>query len=287
LDGVYTASEKTNPMPVAVVIDNQEEAWPNFGLSQASLVYEVETEAKITRYLALFVDLENLSQVGPVRSARPYLVSLAEENGAVFAHCGGSQAALDLIKKNKVKDLNEYCNAPYFWRDSSLAGPHNVFSSGSKLQDYLNNKEYRTGSFFGWNFKDELPPEQRPVESRLIEIGFRAPYNVDWQYDTASNSYVRFLNDSVHLDNEQEIRARNILIQRVAQTVLDKDLRLKVDLEGKGEAIICLDGTCRTGFWQKNNSAKTRYYYDDNSEVSFIDGPTWVELVGESVLVSY
>ena len=70
---------KGNDRPIAVMIDNHSGAWPQAGLNQAYMVYEIIVEGGETRLMALFkgVDLE---KIGPVRSARHYFIDYAMEN---------------------------------------------------------------------------------------------------------------------------------------------------------------------------------------------------------------
>ena len=93
IDGV--CYEGDEPFTYAVMIDNHSWARPPFGLSQASLVYETIVESPITRFLAIFVDNENIKQIGPVRSARPFYVDWVKEFNIPYLHVGGSNEALD------------------------------------------------------------------------------------------------------------------------------------------------------------------------------------------------
>ena len=58
-----------------VMIENYVDARPQTGLDKADIVYEALAEGGITRFIAIFHD--NIPTVaGPVRSARPYFVSI-------------------------------------------------------------------------------------------------------------------------------------------------------------------------------------------------------------------
>ena len=57
---------KGNDRPIAVMIDNHNQAWPQAGLNQAYIVYEAIAEGG-NRYT-----YRNLEKIGPVRSARHY-----------------------------------------------------------------------------------------------------------------------------------------------------------------------------------------------------------------------
>ena len=73
---------KGNDRPIAVMIDNHSGAWPQAGLNQAYMVYEIIVEGGETRLMALFKDVD-LEKIGPVRSARHYFIEYAMENDAI------------------------------------------------------------------------------------------------------------------------------------------------------------------------------------------------------------
>lgn len=80
--------------PMAVVIENHIDSRPQSGLSKADVVYEVVAEGGITRFLGIFycdAAAEDVT-VGPIRSARVYLVNWAAGYGSypLFVHFGGA-----------------------------------------------------------------------------------------------------------------------------------------------------------------------------------------------------
>ncbi len=89
---------------LGVVIDNSIPAWPQSGVSAASIVYEFPAEGGITRLLAFFCGGAP-EVVGPVRSLRLYMLDLAREYGATIAYAGESTSALALLAKTGQDDL--------------------------------------------------------------------------------------------------------------------------------------------------------------------------------------
>lgn len=80
--------------PLAIVIENHIDSRPQSGLSKADVVYEAVAEGGITRFLTFFycrAAAEDV-RVGPIRSARIYLVNWATEYGKapLFVHVGGA-----------------------------------------------------------------------------------------------------------------------------------------------------------------------------------------------------
>ena len=66
---IVNVNSKTRPY--AVMINNIAAARPTAGLQDAYIVYEIVVEGGITRYLALFKDV-NVAKIGSVRSSRHY-----------------------------------------------------------------------------------------------------------------------------------------------------------------------------------------------------------------------
>ena len=96
---------KGNERPIAVMIDNHSDAWPQAGLNKAYMVYEIVVEGGETRLMALFKG-QDLDKIGPVRSARHYFIDYAMENDAIYVHFGQSPQAQSDIKKYSINDIN-------------------------------------------------------------------------------------------------------------------------------------------------------------------------------------
>ena len=94
-----------NDRPIAVMIDNHNQAWPQAGLNKAYLVYEAIVEGGETRLMALFKGV-TVDKIGPVRSSRHYFLDYAMENDAIYAHYGRSPQAESDIKQYKINNLN-------------------------------------------------------------------------------------------------------------------------------------------------------------------------------------
>jgi len=283
LDGVMVPAEQASAFPVAIAIDNDILARPQAGLAQASLVYEAPVEGGMTRYLAIFPADADIKEVGPVRSARPYLVSWAEEIGALFIHCGGSNEALDKIKTEGVNDLNEFYNSSYFWRAGGVrTAPHNLLISSDNWRSYLDKRGLKESSAQAWQFKTE---GEHATSSPDINIDFSLNFKSLWRYNAEANNYQRFFNGSESRDTQADIYAKNVIIHYLDSRVVDDAGRLRLDVVGEGQAKICLDGVCREGTWKKSGNNRTRYYYDEGEEIKLNPGITWIEVADNNTRV--
>ena len=96
-DGI--TAEKADRVPISVMVSNSYNSLPQWGISQADIVFEMIAEGRITRFLALFQDPSGLEALGSIRSARPYFIDMAQGFTPIYMHFGGSVPAYDLIGK--------------------------------------------------------------------------------------------------------------------------------------------------------------------------------------------
>ena len=117
------------PGAFLVMIDNMEDARPQSGLDKADVVFEIEAEGGITRYMALFYN-NGADKIGPCRSARYYFAELAKGLDAVYAHVGGSTDGYSTIRQLKLQDIDGIrATAQQFWRSKDRKAPHNCYTS--------------------------------------------------------------------------------------------------------------------------------------------------------------
>lgn len=281
LDGVFVDTNKAELMPVTVVIDNFFESRPPAGLSSASIVYEVPVEANITRFLAVFDSGALPEKIGPIRSARPYLVELAEEYKGFFLHVGGSPETLKKLKTNayQIYDIEAIgVDEKYFWRDPRRKAPFNLYISAKAIENiFQNKKNTNRANFEPWQF--ELI-ENSKIDKQEIKINYKEP--IIWRYDKENNVYLRFIGPNPHLDeNGQQISTKNLIIQITDIKIIDELGRRKITLNGMGRTKIFRNGQEIEGVWYKKND-RTKFYDSLDQEIKFIRGNIWVEIISES-----
>jgi len=283
--------------PLSVMIENHPEARPQSGLSSAGLVFEAIAEGGITRFLAVYTDPRQAVKVGPVRSARVYYVQLATELSAFYAHAGGNIHALDLIKRTDVYDIDGLSfGPPTFVRDTSrgVASEHTLYSSTEKLWAYaIEQRKWPTNADFApWLFTDDAGEGNRGV-SQTVDVAFStAEYNVSWNYEPTSNSYVRSMAGKLHVDanTNTPITAKNLVTQTVTRSVLDTKSGTTIwqfALTGSGKANVYQNGRVIEATWRKDGNGRTRYYDTaSGKEIEFVRGVTWVMLTHPDTTIS-
>ncbi len=275
-----------NDRPIAVMIDNHNGAWPQAGLNQAYMVYEIIVEGGETRLMALFkgVDLE---KIGPVRSARHYFIDYAMENDAIYVHFGQSPQAQSDIKKYSINDINGIAeDGTTFWRVKDKSAPHNAVTSTAKLLESAKSKNYRTTSTEEsvlHYVTDEVNLEEGQ-SANTITIPHSDLQTVKYEYDEENKVYVRYARgeEQIDWDTEEPVTTKNIIITFCDNYTLS-------DKENKGRQGLKNIGTF-DGYYITNGKAikiqciknarneKTVYQDMNGNEININDGNTFVNI---------
>ncbi len=299
--------------PLAVMIENHQEARPQSGLTAADVVYEAVAEGGITRFMALFYCNLSDVQIGPVRSARTYYLDWLSEYDALYAHVGGANTpgpadALGQIIKYDIKDLNQFSiGFPVFWRDYQRLGhpvatEHTMYSTTAKLWEVGAKRGWTATDSAGirwdkkftlWKFKDE----KAGSKAATITVNFwenQPDYKVEWNYDPTSNTYKRKNGGSDHtdLDNKAQLSPKVVIVQFEKESNANDgypgNVHLLYGTIGSGKALIFQDGEVVEGKWTKSSrTARSKYVDSKGKEMELDKGQIWIQTVPEGSKVSF
>lgn len=279
LSGLEVPDEATSKRQVtAIMIENSPDARPQSGLKDAGIIYEAIAEGGITRFIALYQE-GRPGLVGPVRSVRPYYVEWAAAYDAAVAHIGGSARALEMIRSgNYGVDIDQFFNAGAYWRADDRAAPHNVYTNFDRLDELTQSKGKTSSAFTPIARKDDTKAKT-PTATHINMPISSAWYAIDYEYDAASNSYIRKVGGEPHLDREAgQLQPKVVIALEVAMTrEMEDGYREQIVTTGSGQAFIFQDGTVIEATWQRP---------DVKSQISFVDqagkpielnrGQTWI-----------
>ena len=277
---------KGNDRPIAVMIDNHNEAWPQAGLQQAYMVYEIIVEGGETRLMALFKGAD-LEKIGPVRSARHYFIDYAMENDAIYVHFGQSPQAQSDIKKYDIDDINGIAeDGTTFWRVKDKYAPHNAVTSTEKLLESAKSKNYRTTSTEGsvLNYVvDEVNLEEGLVADK-VTIPHSDLQTVTYEYDEENKVYVRYARgeEQTDWDTDEAITTKNIIITFCNNyTLTDSENKGRQGLKNIGtfDGYYITNGRAIQIQCIKNARDEKTIYQDMNGNVIQVnDGNTFVNI---------
>ncbi len=279
----------------AVMINNHNQARENHaGLQDAYIVYEIVVEGGITRFMALFRDV-NPEKIGSTRSARHYYLDYAMENDAIYVHFGGSDPAYNQISSLKINDLDgNWKDRDYFYRDQDIvlstgkkpSYEHTAFTSMAELKKAALANNFRTTStqdlLLQYSIEEiSLEEKEGSIVANTVTIPYSDYMTTSYQYDEENKNYKRFANGAPHKDGitKEQYTVKNIIVAQIENVGYNGNYLqdLKNITTGKGYYIT--DGYAVEITWEKTSrSAQTVYRYLNGEEIVVNDGNTFIQI---------
>lgn len=275
-----------NDRPVAVMIDNHSDAWPQAGLQKAYMIYEIIVEGGETRLMALFKGAE-VEKIGPVRSARHYFIDYAMENDAIYTHFGESPQADSDIKKYSINEIDGIAeDGTTFWRVKDKAAPHNAVTSMDKLIESAKNKKYKMTSNKEsvLNYVTDEVNLEEGQEAISVTIPHSQLQTVKYVYDEENKVYERQARgkEQTDWDTKETITTKNIIITFCDNyTLTDKENKGRQGLKNIGtfEGYYITNGKAIKIKCIKNDRDEQTIYQDlEGNEIKVNDGNTFVNI---------
>ena len=296
LTNEWVDEEVAKTRPIAIMVPNSKTA-SQYGLSDASILYECNVEGSMTRLMAVWEDWDKLEKVGNIRSCRDYYLYWAFEWDAIYIHYGGPFYIDDLIARDDTQNINciDYGNATY--RDTAKNSTDNAFTDTERIKDAVEHygypTEYREGyadenhyQFATIAEPNTLEQYADAIEAKKVDMSPAYPVtNCYFIYNEETGLYDRYQHlsgdsDGPHIDlaNNEQLSFKNILVQNTYFEVRDQ----------KGYLAFQCHDTTRDGWfftngkgihvtWEKTSDyGATRYYDDDGNEIKLNTGKTMV-----------
>lgn len=291
-----------NDRPIAVMIDNNTNAWPHSGIDKAYIVYEIIVEGGETRLMALFKG-QDIDEIGPIRSSRHYFLDYAMENDAIYTHFGWSPQAQSQISSFGINNISGQAydsgssrsETSKFWRSPSRNAPHDAYTNTDKLLAIAEDKGYRTtstkDSVLNYVVDEVLLEEGQVAET--VSIPYSGSSNViRYEYDEETKTYVRYSKGEkqVEAKSKKDITVKNIIITFAENTLLN-------DGSGKGRQDVKTVGTL-DGYYITNGKAikiecvksardeQTVYQDLEGNEIEVNDGNTYIQVCPKNAKVT-
>lgn len=290
LDSVYTGR------PTAIVINNIKACLPQYGISEADMIYEIETEGGITRLLAIFTDLDGIKSIGPVRSARTFFSNVAASYNVPLVHCGGSPASLrgNYDQNNKLSNwdhIDQMSNGSYFYRDSArrsqgYAVEHTLFTTGEDMIKALADKNLATiteaGVSYGLQFSDNVALSGEAAAK--VTVTFRGKKTTTLTYDAETGLYKAAQYGKSHVDAgaDKTLTYKNVLVLFSEQSRANDGLytRSYYDLLGEGEGYFACNGQMIPIKWARSTPTDPfAYTMEDGTPLTLGVGTSYVAVV--------
>jgi hypothetical protein len=284
--------------PLLIKVTNlPRDSRPQWGLSQADLVYEFYTEAGSTRFAAIFYG-KDAPQVGPIRSARFFDEHLIRMYKAVFAFGSAYEAVYQYLFNQEFANrlvLEGQAPCPPMCRFEPNDRDY-LITNTSELSKYAAQQGYNTRpNLDGMLFQVQTPTEGQTLSKIFLRYS-GAIYN-RWDYDAASGRYLRFVDaqDDIERTNEvyvpltdkqnnQQIAADNLVVLLITHEYFVKTTDsevFKMAFTGSGTAFAFRDGKAYTLKWQRTSpDAVVSLTFENGTPYPYKPGSTWYEVMG-------
>lgn len=275
--------------PYAVMINNNHAAWPQCGVQDAYIVYEIIAEGGITRMMALYKD-QDTAKIGSIRSSRHYFLDYANENDAIYVHWGASPQAYS--KLGSMDSLDGIAlEGSVFFRDRTLNRDyeHTGFTSMENVKSYAERQGYTrpTNKDLLLNYSvDEI--DMASIENaevaNEVDIRYSDYHTTSYEYDEENKVYKRSMSGRANVDLEtgEQYTAKNIIIYKVRNYTLNDGEgkgRQELDNIGNGEGYFVTGGYVIPITWEKSShNEQTVYKYENGEELKVNDGNTFIQI---------
>lgn len=286
--GIKTNENPQDKTPYIVVVENSKASRPQSGLSFADIVYETSAEGGIPRFIAIYHS-NTASKIGPVRSIRPYFLTISKEYALPIAHCGGSKEALNEVKKDSsIMSINEMTNGKYYYRDNNRKAPHNLYTSSEKILQAIKDKKYNLKAESSLKFDNEFFNNNDLKEALNITI---KPNNVyETSYIFEDGTYTKLMDGEIAKDaiTNSPLTFTNIVVQKTDITLQTDNSHLNIDLVSSGEGYIFSNGKVIEMKWSKDSQYDDTKLYDlDGNPISLSEGNTIWNIVDSQSIITY
>lgn len=289
LTGVGDLSEGAiGKRPVAVMVNNVQKAMPQYGVSQADLIFEIPVEGDATRFMALYGDYTKVPQVCPIRSCRYYFPALSQGFDAFYVNWGIDDTIADYLQALDLDQIEGITNTGgLFGRDQEKLGQgyaveHTGFFDGTRLVSYIESKGLRTdlkeekkGAAFLFNGMDEqLKPEGSDCTQVDVQFGAQSS---TFTYDAEKKVYLKQINGTPQTDAKtgEQLAFTNVLVLETEISVRDEVGHKQIDWDGGANA---------KGYYISNGGVQEiRWSKDENNEESYL---RFFDLSGKEIKIN-
>ncbi|MGQ0604234.1 MAG: DUF3048 domain-containing protein [Anaerolineales bacterium] len=298
LTGGFIAPEAlSNRRPLLIHIGNTAGERPQYGLTQADLVFEASIGDGATTFIAAYF-CTDAETIGGIRGARLITQQLAPMLDAVAVYAGGSSALLSRLGEDVYLNANQLDQARgdvgFTVRADLRQTPFNIFGATGSLRQAARQRGIRfPGSPAPLTFSEEIPPSGSAAP--VVKLAYSPNYWVRWRWKPEKQVWERTLTEArspnaggVHLDavTGQPLTARNVLVIWAAHTpagFVEEEERsaeaLAVELIGSGAATLFRDGQRFEAQWSR--SEVTQWFtltLADGTPLGLSAGQTYVQI---------
>ncbi|MBQ3704860.1 MAG: DUF3048 C-terminal domain-containing protein [Clostridia bacterium] len=301
--GLAASGEKYTP--IVLVLDNAEEAYPHWGVTQADIIFQIPNAGSgATKLLGLFAD-HYPQQAGPVRSGRSSMFPVAMSFDAAFAFWGPPAVTggpVDLLQVMQDHGMNRthrvynmLLNNGYGERLKNV-GSHNASVRVRDIHDNLiaQNVAFEERPFL---FTDEKRTTGDAANVIRVlhrgedkEAGSNSASRAVFKYQPDQDAYIRDNSSGTYSDRltGKNILFANVIVLRVQMSYEKNYIYLKNHMAGSGTAEIFQNGKYVRGAWYRADDSSRLVLVDENGdELKLQRGKSFIVITNDVTDVIY
>lgn len=279
--------------PFAVMINNISVAQPQVGISHADWIYEIEAEGGITRMMALFTHIQDVPNMGSIRSLRPYYLSLALSYDAIMIHGGGSGDAYKDCETygadhiDGVKDPTAY--SALYYRDPSRGShgtEHTLFLYGNQVLPFVEQTGMRRNHNEGYSNGLVFSADSAalcPNDASNVKITLNPSKTTSFTYHPDTGKYTGFQYGGDYIDGatNEAVPFSNLLVLQAQMSVYNaKEGRIAAEIIGSGTGWFCTGGKWVAINWSRADvNSPYSYTTQDGTPITFTPGKTYCAII--------
>lgn len=293
LTGVGDLSkEAIGKRPVAVMVNNVEPALPQYGITEADIIFELPVEGDLTRLMALYGDYTKMPDICAIRSCRYYYPAIAKGFDAFYVHWGSDQTILSYLKSIQPDKFDGLSNdGGLFGRDTARkrAGysmEHTGVFKGSQFASVVSDNGKRVDLKDGkkdaaFNFADygkTITPSGEPCNKVSIRFG---ACNSKLEYNSETGTYFKSMNGHTHIDGRtgEQLSFTNVFVLETNISIRDSEGHKSINWQGSSSSkgYYISNGVVQTIHWsQPSESSYLKFYDESGNELEINRGKSYI-----------
>ncbi len=305
LTGLRQIHDVSGVRPVSLIFDNVSVAAPQSGISKMDILIETMVEYGISRLIGItndYVDADGKGTqdvFGPIRSTRPYMVSISQAFDSLMVGAGYSPQGYEMIKNlnlDYIDAVHDRYAQQVFYRDveryKNDGYEHSLMIHGkgiTKLAE-INSYSVKQNTKDAFNFIEEGKSMYLAGgQATHVILKYSLYQQVQLVYSSSAGEYYRYQHGDVpHLDaeNGEQLSFKNVIILFAQTSNIEGDTegRLNVGVTGVGEGYYISDGRYAPIRWSRASDTSELIITGMGGESLPINrGKTFISIVNSSL----
>lgn len=295
---------------VGIMINNIASSRPTRGLTEAKVLYEIQVEGGITRFMGVFEDYKNLPTIGGIRSARDQFFQMLLPLWGFYVHDGpgGESPVNTMMRTYEYSEFDLQPNSGSAFRLNRPGMPleYTEYTSGESIVKAVENKgtsDYRSYGSPMFNFVPYTEPKRVPEGGSAKEVGIvhSQSYRTFFEYDAASGKYLMSqfnsskggVHPTIDENNNEQVSFDNVIVVFCGMSMYANSYLPKFHYSNGGGAFYISQGGFEPMVWQKGSPESFLKFWKiedgavSEESVTINPGTTYIAVVDDQYSESF